>query len=147
MLFRSIAEVQAMLGGSGSPEKGPSVSEDAPKRGRRKRSAAVRKRMAEAQRLRWLKIKGESTPSTPEPATPEPPATEAPTAKRKISAQGMKNIIAATKKRWRLQKAAAKAAKKVAPVKKAAVKKAAAKKATAKKTAPVAAPAVAEAAV
>ena len=158
-----ITEVQAMLGGSASPEKGPSVSEDAPKRGRRKRSAAVRKRMAEAQRLRWLKIKGESTPSTPEPATPEPPATEAPTAKRKISAHGMKNIIAATKKRWRLQKAAAKAAKKaaskkaavkaakkakkVAPVKKTAVKKTAVKKAPAKKMAPVAAPAVAEAAV
>src|ERR1039457_1323310 len=68
-----IAEVQAMLGGRGSPEKSPSVSEETPRKGRRKkRSAAVRKRMAEAQRLRWLKIKNESTPSTPEPATPEP---------------------------------------------------------------------------
>ena len=30
---------------------------------------------------------------------------EAPKAKRKISAEGMKNIIAATKKRWKLKKA------------------------------------------
>ena len=40
-----------------------------------------------------------------------------PKPKRRISPEGMKRIIAATKKRWRLQKAAAKAAsaKKVAP--------------------------------
>ena len=46
------------------------------------------------------------------PATPEPPKP-----KRRISAEGMKRIIAATKKRWRLQRAAAKSApaKKVAP--------------------------------
>src|SRR5579863_2267933 len=67
----------------------------------RKRSAAVRKRMKEAQRLRWAKIRGESElPAVPESSKP----------KRRISAEGMKRIIAATKKRWRLQKAAAKSA-------------------------------------
>src|ERR1035438_7578113 len=154
-----IAEVQSMLG-AGSPATAPPVSEVAPKEGRRKRSAAVRKRMAEAQKARWAAIKGTSEPSssaTPEAgppkrkqfsaaarkrmaegqrlrylkpkgetesvsaerATPEPPTPEAPKAKRQISPEGMKNIIAATKKRWRLQRAAAKAqsvpAKKAAP--------------------------------
>src|ERR1019366_9533657 len=114
-----IAEVQAMLGGSGSPKTPTATSEETPRKGRRKkRSAAVRKRMAEAQKARWAKIKGKSEPVSPEPATPE-----APKVKRHISPEGMKRMIAATKKRWRLQKAAAKAAKKAAPVKKAAVKK------------------------
>jgi hypothetical protein len=52
-----------------------------------------------------------------ETATPEAPKT-----KRRISKEGMTRIIAATKKRWRLQRAAAKAqgatAKKVAAVRK-----------------------------
>jgi hypothetical protein len=84
----------------------------------KKRSAAVRKRMRDAQRLRWAKIKGEIEP--PPSPTPEP---EKP--KRRISAEGMERIIAATKKRWRLQKAAAKSApaRKVARGRKAAVKK------------------------
>jgi len=106
--------------------------------------------MAEAQRARWAAIKGTST-------LPEPVTQEAPKKKRQISAEGMKNIIAATKKRWRLQKAAAKAqsapptkvaAKKVAakravnsaPAKAAkkvaSIRKTAVKKATAKKTTP-----------
>jgi hypothetical protein len=158
-----IAEVQAMLGSSGSPEKSPSVSEDAPKKGRRKKfSAAARKRMAEAQRLRWLKIRGES-----ESIAPEPP--EVPKAKRKISAAGRKAMSDATKKRWALKKAtqaaksapATKTVSKKAAAKKARPAKAAAKKAAAKKTAPLKkaatkkapaektarAPAVAEAAV
>jgi len=74
--------------------------------------------MALAQRARWAKIKGEIAP---------PPATVKP--KRRISAEGMKRIIAATKKRWRLQRAVVKApstraVKKVAPVTRSAVKKA-----------------------
>jgi hypothetical protein len=67
----------------------------------KKRSAAVRKRMKEAQQLRWAKIRGDS-------ATPSPVMTEPSKPKRRISAEGMKRIIAATKKRWRLQKTAAK---------------------------------------
>jgi hypothetical protein len=86
--------------------------------------------MAEAQKARWAKIKGESEP--PSPAGPEAP-------KRQISEDGRKRMIAATKKRWKLQKAkAAKSAlaKKAAP-KKSAVKKAAPAKAAVKKVAPV----------
>jgi hypothetical protein len=175
-----IAEVQALLNGGATREttlRGtvPSISEAAHKKGTRKRSAAVRKRMAEAQRLRWLKIKGqtEPEPTSSEPATPEassgkrkkfsaaarrrmaegqrlrylklkghaepesispgPATPEAPKAKRKISAEGLKNIIAATKKRWRLQKAAAKAQS--APMKKAAPKNAIVKKASTAKAA------------
>jgi hypothetical protein len=114
-----IAEVQALLGGSSKPE--PSVSDGTP----RTRSVAVRKRMAEAQRARWAKIKGESEPPSPEP----------PKAKRQISPEGMKRIIAATKKRWRLQKTKAATTATPKPVKKAAVKRAAPARA-AKKTAP-----------
>jgi hypothetical protein len=148
----SIAEVQSMLDGGSrkatAPETTPSVSEEAPKIGRHKRSAAVRRRMAEAQRARWAAIKGTSEPPSPattpeaappkrkkfsaatrrkmaesqrlrylklkgevepEAVSPKQPSPEATKAKRKISAEGLKRIIAATKKRWRLQKAAAKA--------------------------------------
>ena len=190
-----IAEVQAMLDGGSRKTTAP-VSEETPRKGRGKRSAAVRRRMAEAQRLRWMKIKGESEPPStalPEAAPPkrkkftaatrkrmaegqrlrylklkgetEPeavspgPATPSAPKRRQISPEGLKRIVAATKKRWRLQKAAAKAqsipatkasrkaavkaAKKASPAKsKKAVKKAVKKSAT--KTTP--APAVASAA-
>jgi len=110
------------------------IAPEAPTGKRRKFSAAVRRKMALAQRARWSKIKGAAKP-------PSPPAPEPQKPKRRISAEGMKRIIAATKKRWRLQKAAAKAA----VAKKAAAKKVAGKKAVvkaptakaAKKVAPV----------
>jgi NOL1/NOP2/fmu family ribosome biogenesis protein len=93
--------------------------------------------MAIAQRKRWAKIRGESEPPAP---------ANAPKAKRRISEEGMKRIIAATKKRWRLQKAAAKALAKKAVAKKIAVKKAEpVKKAAVKKAAVKAAPAAAQA--
>jgi len=90
----------------------PAPAPEMPARKGKKRSAAVRKRMKEAQRLRWARIRGESEPAPanlPEPSKP----------KRRISAEGMK--------RWRLQKAAAKKAptKRAAPVGKAALKKSA----------------------
>ena len=69
----------------------------------KKRTAAQRKRMAEAQRKRYADLRGESEPAVA-------PAPEAPKAKRKISAEGIKKIIAATKKRWALKRAGAKAA-------------------------------------
>ena len=111
-----ITELRTMLAG-GDTE--PAVTPEAPAVKRKKFSAAARKRMAEAQKLRYAKLKAESEPATP--VTPE-----APKAKRKISPEGLKKIIAATKKRWRLQKA--KAAEASAPATKAAVKKAARKK-------------------
>jgi hypothetical protein len=123
-----IGELRAML--HGVPAKSAAASE-APGRTRKKFSAAARRKMALAQKTRWAKIKGQSEPSS---ATPEPPKP-----KRRISPEGMKRIIAATKKRWRLQKAAGKSA----PTKKVASKKVAVKKARAKvapkNTAPVAA--------
>lgn len=125
-----IAELRSLLPG------GPATSAatpEAPTRKRKKFSAASRRKMALAQKARWAKIKGESEPSAP--AKPE-----APKPKRRISKEGLARIVAATKKRWSLQKAAA---KKGAP-RKVAVKKVIAKKAAAKKTAP--APAAAAAA-
>ena len=113
-----IAELRAMLpGGIAVNDATP----DAAPRKRKRLSAAARKRMGDAQRLRWAKIRGESQSPTLATAQPAKP-------KRRISEEGMKRTIAARKKRWRLQKAAAKA-------KSAASKKTVAKKATVK-TAP-----------
>ena len=118
-----IAELRATL--SGGPAN-PAAAPEATSRKRKKFSAAARRKMAQSQKLRWAKIRGESEPSAP--ATPE-----ASKPKRRISEEGMKRIIAATKKRWRLQKAKSATAKKAvtrkATAKKAAVK--AAKSATA----------------
>jgi hypothetical protein len=96
----------------------------------RKFTAAARKRMALAQKARWAKIKGEIEPATP-------PAPEPAKPKRRISPEGIKRIIAATKKRWRLQRAAEKLAQAVkAAPKKAVPKKATLKKVAAKRSAP-----------
>jgi hypothetical protein len=110
-----IGELRAVL--TGGPTE-PSVTPEPTTRKRKRFSAASRRKMAMAQKARWAKLRGESEPSAP---------AKAPKAKRRISVEGMKRIIAATKKRWRLQKAAAKAqstkaARKSAPVKKAAKK-------------------------
>jgi hypothetical protein len=131
-LDAKIAELRAMLSGGPTSAAAP----EAPTKKRKKFSAAARRRMKEAQQRRWAKIRGEAEP-----------VPEKPKAKRKISKEGLARIIAATKKRWRLQKAAAKAAaKKAAPArKKATVKKTAVKKA-AKRTAPAGVPAVVQAA-
>jgi hypothetical protein len=100
------------------------------------RPPSARNRRSEGQKKRWAAKKAAEAAPAPVPAKPV----------RRISAEGMKRIIAATKKRWRLQKAAAKAAsaKKVAvkkavvkaPPAKAAKKVAAGRKATVKKAAP-----------
>jgi hypothetical protein len=131
-----IAEVQAMFdGSSGIPAKSEAVSVETPGKTSRKRSAAVRRRMAEAQKARWARIKGEATIESGAPSL----ATQAaPKAKRQISEEGMKRIIAATKKRWKVQKAAAQAAQaEKAVAKKSAVRKVATAKAAANKVAPV----------
>jgi hypothetical protein len=90
-----IAELRAGLSG-GAAE--PSDAPEAPKRKRRKMSAAARARIAEAQHRRWAASKMTSQPSTP---------AEAPKPKRKLSAAGRKAISAATKKRWALKRAEA----------------------------------------
>jgi hypothetical protein len=93
-----IAELRAMLSGGSTPTA--DTPEATPGK-RKKRSAAVRRKMALAQKARWAKIKGESGKAASAPA-------KAPKAKRKLSAAGRAAIVAATKKRW----AAVKAAKK-----------------------------------
>jgi hypothetical protein len=111
-----IAELRAVLTGGVAA---PATTPESPIGKRKRFSAASRRKMALAQKARWAKIRGDSEPPAPK---------EAPKPKRQISKEGMARIIAATKKRWRLQKAAAKAqstaAKKAVPArKKAAVKK------------------------
>ena len=83
---------------------------------RRKFTAAARKRMALAQKARWAKIKGEIEP-------PTAPAPEAAKPKRRISPEGIQRIIAATKKRWRLKRAAAKLAEAAKAIPKKAIQK------------------------
>ena len=108
-----ISDLKAMLSG-GPTEAGAATPEAAPRK-RKKLSAATRRRMREAQKRRYAKIRSQSEPPTPA-ATPGPPAP-----KRRISAEGMKRILAANKKRWAVKRA--EAAKKSAP-KKVAGKKA-----------------------
>jgi len=95
-----IAELRAML--TGSTETAAATPEGTPGK-RKKFSAAARKRMKEAQRLRWAKIRGEAGPTAPAPV-------EAPKPKRKFSAAGRAAIIAANKKMWARRRAAAKKA-------------------------------------
>ena len=122
-----IAELRQMLAGGRTETAAPS---DTPKRKRRRKlSAAVRKRIGEAQRKRWAESKGQSEP------LPQAVTSEAPKAKRKLSAAGRKRIIEANQRRWAAAKAAKKAAPKKAVSKKVATKAPvkAAKKTVAKK--------------
>jgi hypothetical protein len=90
-----IAELRAMLTGA------PDTEESVPAKGtRRKFSAAARRRMREAQQLRWAKIKGES-------ATLTKTAAKTAKSKRGITAAGRKALSVAMKKRWAAKKAAA----------------------------------------
>jgi hypothetical protein len=82
---------------------------------RKKRSLAVRRKMAAAQRARYAKLKSGSEPAQPVSAKRK---------KRKLSAAGRKNISEATKRRWAAVKAA-KEAEKSTVVKKAGREKAA----------------------
>src|SRR5664280_2028237 len=103
-----IAELRQML--TGTPTA-TAATPEGPK-GRRKLSAAARKRIGDAQRKRWAAVKKTSSPVAPAAAKP----------KRRLSAAGKAAIVAALKKRWAAKRAAA---KKAAPAvtKKAAVKK------------------------
>jgi hypothetical protein len=92
-----IAELRAML--TGAPG---SSAEPAPaKRKRRKLSAAAIKRMSAAQKLRWAKIRGESS------AAPSKTTAKAAKPKGGITAAGRKALSIAMKKRWAAKKAAA----------------------------------------
>jgi hypothetical protein len=124
-----IAEVESMLGGT-SNASAIKTSETQPSTRvkRRQFSAATKKRMAEAQRQRWAKLKGESAPvSEPEPAPK----------KRRMSKEGRAAIVAAVRKRWAEKRAAE--GTKPATTEKTASKRTAVRKTSArvKKAAPV----------
>jgi len=92
-----IAELRAVLSG-GRSETASSL--EAPKRKRRKMSAAARARIAEAQQKMGRVQEDVSTLNS----------GTAPKPKRRLSAAGRRAIIAATKKRWALKRAEAKKA-------------------------------------
>src|SRR5260370_22870098 len=91
-----IGEIRLQLAGRRSE---PATSSEI-RKPRKKRSAAVRRKMALAQKARWAKIKQGSAPQPAHPATKKP--------KRTMSTAGRRALIAATKKR----RAAGTAAKK-----------------------------------
>jgi len=94
-----IAELRGML------TEAPEPAEELPAKGtRRKFSAAARKRMREAQRARWAKLKGESAPAAKMAAKP---AVKAAKSEGGITAAGRKALSVAMKKRWAAKKAAA----------------------------------------
>src|SRR5438477_10340415 len=87
-----IAEIKSLLG-SGSSDGATQPTTGRP---RKKRSAAVRRRMKLAQQLRWEKIRKAAAPAQAPAAKP----------KRTMSAAARKRIAAAQKKRWAAKKAA-----------------------------------------
>jgi hypothetical protein len=91
-----IAELRAVL--TGAPEG--SAKEAPAERKRRKFSAAARKRMREAQKLRWAKIGGESR-TAPEAK----PAKKTARPKPRFSAAARKALSDAMKKRWAAKRA------------------------------------------
>jgi hypothetical protein len=91
-----IAELKQQLNGHSAP----AAVTDAVKP-RKKRSAAVRRKMALAQQARYAKLKQNSEPTPVVAAKPK---------KRRMSAAGRKAIIAATKRRWAKVRAGKKAA-------------------------------------
>ena len=113
-----ITEIRQLLG---SPAGATAPSETA--KPRKKRSAAVRRRMKLAQQLRWKKIREAAEPAQAETAKP----------KRTMSASARKRIAAAQKRRWALKKAAAQPAAVKKAAKKVAAKKSAKKAASSAK--------------
>src|ERR1035437_6140762 len=81
-----IAELRLML--TGTPTE-TAFTPEVPK-GKRRMSAAARKRIGDAQRKRGAEPKKTSSPVAPEAAKP----------KRKLSAAGKRAIVEATKRRW-----------------------------------------------
>ena len=88
-----IAELRQMLKGGSEPAV---IGSEAVKP-RKRRSAAVRRRMALAQRARYAKLKQDS--ETTQATTAKP--------KRKMSAAGRRNIIEGIKRRWAVKRAEA----------------------------------------
>ena len=113
-----IAEIRQLLGSPAGATAPPETAKP-----RKKRSAAVRRRMKLAQQLRWKKIRESGEPAQAETAKP----------KRTMSASARKRIAAAQKRRWALKKAAAQPAAVKKAAKKVAAKKSAKKAASSAK--------------
>jgi hypothetical protein len=120
-----ITELKAMIA-DGARAVAAALTPDAPKAGRKKMSAATRKKIGDAIRKAALAKKASGSPvSTVTSATTKLVAPAGKKPKRKLSAEGRRKIIEANKRMW-----AARRAKNSAP---AAAKKAVAKsKATTK---------------
>jgi hypothetical protein len=121
---QQIAELRAMLPGSNREAAAAPPTEG----GTRKRtfSPDALRRMREAQKRRWERVRGESAPAASAPAAK---AAKAPK-KRRLSPEGRKAIQDALRKRWAAKKAAAKKGSPAKPAKKAAPSKRAATPAT-----------------
>ena len=111
VLDHRIAELRSILDGGGQDERAASPTTARP---RKKRSAAVRRRMKIAQQLRWKRIKEAANPPQAESAKPK---------NRKLSAAGRRAISEAAKKRWAALKSTSAVVKKAG--RKAAAKEAA----------------------
>jgi len=94
-----IAEVRQFLNGNNTPGTSAATTVEGVSK-KRKFSAASRRKMALAQKLRWAGIKGESV--TAEAVAPVKKK------KRTMSAAGRKAIAEATRKRWAAFRAAKK---------------------------------------
>ena len=95
-----IAELRAMISGAAE-----TADEQVPAKAKKRRfSAASRKRMREAQQLRWAKVKGES--SAPATRTAAKTTAKAAKPKRGLTAAGRKALSIAMKKRWAAKRAA-----------------------------------------
>ena len=129
-----LEEARAVLGQIATPKAFKRTSAPASKAPmKRKLSAAVRERIAAAQRKRWADHKAKTEPAQPARKS----ASAKNQAPSKMSAAGRKRIAAAQKKRWAAIKAA-RHAQKSSPARRAA---------SAKKAAPKTAPAKAKKAV
>jgi hypothetical protein len=101
-----IAELRGLLTGASEADEAP--AKGTPAKGTRKKfSAAARKRMQEAQRARWAKIRGESTPAKSAAKPAAKPTVKAAKSKGGITAAGRKKLSLAMKARWAAKKAAA----------------------------------------
>ncbi|HEY2840667.1 MAG TPA: hypothetical protein VGJ26_16040 [Pirellulales bacterium] len=132
---QQIAELRAMLPGSNRQADTPSSDGET---GKRTFSPDALRRMREAQKRRWARVRGESAAPASSSAAAKAPAKK----KRRLSPEGRKAIQEALRKRWAEKRAAAPGAKKAAAKKGSAAK--AAKKTGAKRTAAPATPAATE---
>ncbi len=95
-----IQELRLQLNGNARPQTA-AISEAAPRK-RRKFSAAAIRRMRDAQKRRWAKVRGEAQPAKPAAAPTRP--------RRKLSAAAKARLIANLKKARAAKAAKAKAA-------------------------------------